>query len=119
MKVPAIIACSIISLVLGMGVGVVGTTCLELTADNLMFWKEVEEKASAPVMEVPPNDMAKFKGGMKGKGMGGMDMGMMDMMKGKNQSAKTQLKALITKLDVLTQKPLTVSLDAEQKKKIK
>jgi hypothetical protein len=42
-------------------------------------------------------------------GMGGM---------GKGPSAKAQLNSLITKLDILTEKPLTLSFDKEQKKKI-
>ena len=59
----------------------------------------------------PPNMMARMGGGMPGGGMPGMMGG------GRGPNSKTQLASLIAKLDVLTNKPLEVKLNAEQKKK--
>lgn len=86
-----------------------------------------------------PDDRVMGPGGGPGKGKGGPGMGKgkggPGMGKGKNapgkggfgmpggggrgQSPQTQLATLVTKLDLLTHKPLAVTLDGEQKKKVR
>jgi hypothetical protein len=125
MKVPAIIASSIIFLFVGVGVGAVGATYLKLTTDALWFWNKgdaaegAKDVANVNAPPMPPMGGGKGMGGgfggppgMGGKGGGGFGGG------GKGPSAKTQLNTLVAKLDHLTQKPLTVSLDDEQKKQV-
>jgi hypothetical protein len=109
LKVSAIIASSVICLTVGVGIGAVGATYLRLTTDSLRFWREAE--AADADKKDPGADNAKGMGTKMPKGgTGGMF---------KPPSAKAQLNTLIAKLDVLTQKPLTVSFDDEQKKKVK
>lgn len=60
------------------------------------------------------------KGGMGKGGMGKGGMGKGGMAKGgAGPSPQTQLATLVSKLDLLTHKPLAVSLDTEQKKKMR
>jgi hypothetical protein len=122
MKVPMIIASSILCLVIGLGVGLLAGIFVgpkmpswlggptEQVGDN---GKAPEADGNGPVARMPP--MGPPKGGMPpmggfpGKGGGGAPKG---------PTAKTQLSNLVTKLDALTEKPLTVTLDADQKKQI-
>lgn len=68
------------------------------------------------MMGGPPG--AGMMGGGGGRGGGGRGGARGGGGGGGGPSPKTQLAALIAKLDVLTKKPLEVKLDAEQKKKI-
>jgi hypothetical protein len=138
MKVPAIIACSLICLLLGVGIGAVGVQFAGYIP-NFPMWTgktpeeergEAGEKGAAGI-----EAMMKAKGkapGGPGKGGGGppggggmpgfVANGKGDGKKGggpggpKGPSAKAQLSTLVAKLDLLTAKPLQIQLDDEQKK---
>jgi hypothetical protein len=133
MKVPAIIATGVICLALGLGIGILGMHYYGPI--ELPTWLGGQPKQPIALEDLDPNDvpvMAQKKwggkdgggpkgGGPKGggpKGGGGRGGGPKGGMMGKGPSAKIQLNTLITKLDLLTQKPLTVKLDAEQKKQV-
>lgn len=128
MKVPAIIACSLISLIFGAGAGVLGMAYF----GEYKFPNAAASDAGnqPPGMPGGPGGPPGMPGGMPG-GPPGMPGGMpggppgipgMPGMPGKGKkgggrgpSPKTQLTALVTKLDVLTEKPLTVRLTPEQR----
>jgi hypothetical protein len=117
MKVPVIIASSIICLCAGLGIGVLGTTYYGPI--DLPPWlggpPEIDpELRKAPIGE-PIGMAAKGKGGAKGGAKGGPGMGGGP----KEPSPKAQLNALVAKLDVLTEKPITVTLNADAKKQIR
>jgi hypothetical protein len=109
MKVPAIIAASIICLVVGVGAGVL---LVHYTGelDISRFWKE-EEKKGLELRPLPGNPVPAGVPGPPGAGMKG---------KGgpKGPSSKTQLVNLVAKLDRLTEKPLAVTLDEDEKTKV-
>lgn len=108
MKVPAIIASSLICLLLGLGIGVLGMTYFGPI--ELPEWLGGRPTPTAAADDGPapgPPMMPKGMGGKGGKG-GGQ----------KGPSPKTQLGTLVARLDALTQKPLTISLDADQKKQV-
>ncbi len=116
-KVPAVVASSLISLVVGVGAGVAAMTVLGY------HWSPQPEAAPSsgppPGMGGPPGGMAGSSGppgGMMG-GMGGMG-GMMGGMGGRGPNSKNQLATLVAKLDQLTARPLAVHLSADQKKKV-
>jgi hypothetical protein len=116
MKVPAIIASSLICLVVGLGIG--GLGMMYIGPVKLPTWLGgPPEPVAADNQEPPPGGAAAMgmgKGDKKGdKG----DKG--DKKGGKGPNPKTQLSNLVTKLDVLTNKPLTVSLDAGEKKQLR
>ncbi len=104
MKVPAIIACSIISLAVGLLAGAVGATYY--SGELTQLWARANPVEGPAGDQKAPDVKAMQKGGM-GMGMGG-----------KGPSAKSQLNTLVAKLDILTQKPLTVNLDDAQKKQV-
>jgi hypothetical protein len=107
-KLPAIIASSLSCLVLGIAAGVL------LLASFGYTWKSKQE-SDANVAE---------EGGKQGAPKGGMPKGGMPkggMPKGGGPQAPsptTQLVQLITKLNLLTDKPLSVQLSDDRKKKI-
>ena len=110
-KIPAILATGVLCLVTGLGLGILGTTFFGFPAYPTSV--EVQEAPGGPPGGAmpkgggPPGAMPKG-GGTPGGGMGGP----------RGPNAKTQLVSLVTKLDLLTQKPLTVSLNPEQKKRV-
>jgi hypothetical protein len=109
MKVPAIIAASLICLVVGLGIG--GLGMMYIGPIKLPAWLGgPPEPVAADNQEAPP-------GGPAAMGMGKGDKG--DKKGGKGPNPKTQLSNLVTKLDVLTSKPLTVALDAGEKKQVR
>jgi gas vesicle protein len=124
-SVPVVISTGLICLVLGAGVGSVAAVWYAPT-----FGKEQREPDSPEKMgkggdAAPMADVAggMGKGGMgkgKGKGKGGFGKGKGGQGKGgfAAPSPKRQLASLVTKLDQLTEKPLTIKLSDEQKAKI-
>jgi hypothetical protein len=110
MKVPAIIASSIICLMVGIALGAGGATYFGFTVEKV--WP-TGAQANEDGDQKGPQTGPKMPKGAGPGGPGGADKGIP-----KGPSAKTQLTALVAKLDVLTQKPLTVSLDDDQKKKV-
>src|SRR6516225_7349083 len=122
MKVPAIIACSLICLVIGLGVGGLAGIYLGpemppwLGGPPVRATEEIGEKGADAASMMAKKGMNGGPGMMPGKGMGGPGKGGGGMPKG--PTSKTQLTTLVSKLDALTQKPLTVTLDTDQKKQI-
>jgi len=110
MKVPAIIASSVICLVVGVAIGAVGASYFGFTVERV--WPSGAHANEDGDQNGPQTGPKMPKGGIPGA-PSGPDKGV-----GKGPSAKTQLSTLIAKLDILTQKPLTVSLDDDQKKKV-
>ena len=125
MRVPAIIAASIICFALGVGAGILSVQILNAYGINI-----IEQKPGTVAQESAPG-----MGGQGGGGPGGLMMppgGTMPMMGqgggppasgpqrgSQGTGAKTQLASLVAKLDQLTQKPLAVNLTDEQKKKVR
>jgi hypothetical protein len=114
MKVPAAVTTGIICLMLGLGAGAL--TIFYVGGVKLPTWLpawlggEPEPDFFGVVPKGPPIGISGPKG--KGGGKGGNAAGP------RPPSAKAQLNDLVAKLDVLTRKPLTVTLDAEQKKQV-
>jgi hypothetical protein len=124
MRVPAIIAASVICFALGVGAGILTMQILATYGITLGEQKtEVVQGSSqgtplgppgggapggAPMMGPPMGPGGGPGGGPPGGGPGG----------GRGPSAKTQLASLIAKLDQLSQKPLAVNLTDEQRKKV-
>jgi len=115
-KVPALIAVGLICFVGGLGAGAVGNAALG------EFWKKSKEEAKGGDSTTkaggggqgkmgPTGVMA--RPGMMGGGMGG------GMGGRRGPSAKAQLAGLVTKLDQLTQKPLSISLNDEKRAKLR
>jgi hypothetical protein len=123
LKIPAAAAVALCCLVVGFGAGVLvlgnyGYTFKASEAKAPQDGADTDQNPGPTGDPVAKGDMPKMpkgKGGMPGmpKGMGGMP-GMM----GKGPNSKAQLVALVTKLNLLTEKPLSISLDADRKKKI-
>lgn len=119
-SVSAVVATGVICLVVGIGLGSVGTMAVE-ASKNKQGKKEDGEVADTPdggETKAPP----KFPGAGKG-GKGGFGGGKGGFGGGKGGgmfkvSSRNQLAGLVVKLDQLTQKPLTVSLSAEQRGKL-
>jgi hypothetical protein len=110
LKVPAIIASSLICLGIGVGVGAVGAIYLGIT-DMKAFWRAHETPTDEGVIKLEPPKGVKGLGVPKGGFAAGMAMA-------KAPSAKVQLNTLVAKLDTLTARPLTVTFSDEQKKKV-
>ena len=110
MKVPAIIASSLICLVVGLGIGSLGM--MYIGPIKLPTW------LGGPPEPVVAGDQQPPPGGPPWMLFGKGDKG--DKKGGPNvPNAKTQLSNLVAKLDVLTNKPLTVVLDADEKKQVR
>jgi hypothetical protein len=115
MKVPLVVAASLICLALGGGAGV---------AAMMLFGYQWQPQERSDVVAQPPQPKGgpplggPGKGGMPfggGPGKGGMPFG----GAGKGPSSKTQLANLVGKLEVLTKKPLSITLDDERKKGVR
>jgi hypothetical protein len=113
-KLPAGLISTIAALVAGVGVGVIGMAAFGYRTQKYepgeitISPEEAEKIANAkgpPPGKGPPQGMPGF-GGMPPFGGGG---------KGKGPNPKNQLTALVTKLDQLTEKPLSLKLSTEQR----
>jgi hypothetical protein len=108
--VPAVVATGILCLAVGAGLGVLGMT---------FFGYQVTPVAAAGGSQSSASTGA-APGGMPGMPGGGPGMGGMGGMGGfKGPSPKIQLASLVGKLGLLAEKPLTVSLNEDQKKKVR
>lgn len=138
-RVPVAISCSLISLLLGVGLGIVlmGSMGYTLHKDS----PDIPDSGPGPnAMGPPGGDAGGGKGGMgmmggMGGGKGGMGMmgggmgGGMGMMGGRGGPAggggpggaprnKAQLASLVSKMNLLSAKPLTLTLTDEQRTKV-
>jgi len=112
LRVPAIITCSIVFFALGIGAGT-----LTMGYFGYHWERESGERTAGGSPDGAPKGMPgggpgmPAMPGMPGGGGGG---------KGKQgPNSKAQLEALVLKLDQLTTKPLQVTLNDEQKKKVR
>ena len=114
-KVPVVIASSLICLVAGLAVGIVVTAVF---GDQLFPKKTEDNKPDVTDGVAPPGRTGAMAPGapMGGRGGAGGPGGGGGQARGPN--SKAQLALLVTKLDLLTAKPLTVQLDTDQKKKV-
>jgi hypothetical protein len=101
-KVPAIVAVGILCLAIGIGIGILGMAFSGHQGSPAT--SVAQDSPAAP----PGGAMAKGGGPPGGGGMGGP----------RGPSPKNQLVSLVGKLDQLTEKPLTVSLNQDQKKQV-
>ncbi|MFO0843968.1 MAG: hypothetical protein U0797_16480 [Gemmataceae bacterium] len=119
-RVPAVISMGLICLALG---GAAGVAVTQLYGPFFLEPKEVPPSDPGMIsMAPPPGAIAAMegRGGMMGKG------GRNTMAKGfggkggppARPPARAQLAQLVTKLDQLTEKPLTINLTAEQRAKL-
>jgi hypothetical protein len=128
LKMPAII----LGILGGVGVGAAlgAGVVLAMIALNVQMDKDYASAGDgAPGSGGGPPGMGKGgmgKGGMGKGGMGKGGMGKGGMGKGGGSgsagfgpTSQAQLASLVAKLDLLTHKPLAVTLDAEQKKKVR
>jgi hypothetical protein len=120
MKVPAAVATGGICLALGVGAGVLLMGLFGYQA-RPKTESTAESSAGPPpgggggMMGGPPGGGGGMMGGRPGGGPPGGGGGMM----GRGPSAATQLAGLVTKLDQVTEKPLTVNLSSEQKARVR
>ncbi|MDB5308312.1 MAG: hypothetical protein JWO38_2514 [Gemmataceae bacterium] len=126
-RVPVAVVSGVVCLLLGVAGGIVigGLTNVRLGKEAAANPDEGAGKdaATSPAGMKGAGGMggpggAKGGGGMGG-GMGGGGMGGGGMGGGRGPNPKTQLAQLVGKLDVLTRKPLAVSLTPDQKQKAK
>jgi len=111
-KLPAGVISTVAALVAGVGVGVIG-----MAAFGYRTQKSDPGEVGA-VAQDGGEGMTSKKGPPPGKGPpGGMPPGFGG--KGKGPNPKNQLVALVSKLDQLTEKPLSVKLSAEQRTTIR
>ncbi len=115
LKFPGILAAAVGGVAVGVGVGVVGMTYFG-------YRLPPSETAHATEQPAPEGDgLGKMGrpglGGRPGGGMGRPGGG--GGMGGMRPNSKNDLANLVTKLDVLTRKPLAVTLTDEQKQKVR
>jgi hypothetical protein len=117
-KVPALISVGVICFAIGIGAGAVGDAAL---GD---YWKKTRSTNSGEGDAADPGGQGQLAPGKAtgimakmGKGKGKMG-GPMGKMGGFAPSSKNQLAALVTKLDQLTHKPLTISFSEEKRAKL-
>jgi len=133
-KVPAVVASGLICLAIGAGAGVLTMMFLGYEKKTIENPEDIMAEARAQQtgdaksayggMGGGMGGMAGGKGGMGGMGgMAGGKGGMGGMGGGKKggfvPGPKTQLTQLVTKLDVLTAKPLAIQLTDDQKSKVR
>jgi hypothetical protein len=120
-KVPAILASSIVSLAVGVALGVGAMSVYGYR------WERPPDSPSVSPMAAgggAPGGMAGGGGGRGGMGGGGgapggmMGMGGMGGGGGRGPNPKIQLVSLVAKLDQLTGKPLAVHFSEDQRKKV-
>ena len=118
-KVPIAVACSLIAFALG---GLAGVAAMqgfgyrfdpEFPQKSILGNPSASGTASAPGGGGAPGAPGGGRGGRGGPGGGRGGPG-----GGRGPSAKTQLASLVTKLDQLTAKPLSITLTADEKKKV-
>jgi hypothetical protein len=127
-KVPAIVASSLICLVLGVFIGAAGAGILKVFEPR-EFNKEPpatqEEAMREAAAKGPGSGHPGVPGGMPmpgmggGRGPGGGMGGGRGPGGGGGAQSKRQLAQLVTKLDLLTAKPLSVTLTEEQRAEVK
>jgi hypothetical protein len=119
-RVPVVVACSLIFLLVGVGAGM---GVMEYYGDRIKAWYGGRGKEEPPSTQPgggptgPPPGMARGPAGPRG-GRGGPGGGGGPPPGGGGPPAKAQLATLVTKIDQLTDKPLELHLSAEQRKKI-
>ena len=139
-QVPAVIASGIICLIAGAGAGVLTMVLLGFHMDKEASVEDIMREAKANYGKEgaeaaqPGQDMkqamygdgkgngpggGKGPGGAKGPGGGKGPGGAGKGKGGFGPSPKTQLAQLVTKLDVLTAKPLTLELTDSQRNKVR
>lgn len=113
-KLPATLAVGVICLALGVAAGV---GVMTVAADG----KKADAKAAEESDKETPAKAGGKGGGGKGGGKGafGGKGGGKGGGAGRAPGPKVQLAQLVTKLDTLTRKPLSVQLSAEEKQKAK
>jgi hypothetical protein len=105
-KVPILVTATLLALAGGVAIGAILGMTVFHEWNNGSKEQAGAKDGNAPG---PPGGMFGPGGGAKGKGKGG----------GKGPGPKMQLNTLIEKLDLLTTRPLTLTLDAAQKKQIR
>lgn len=113
LKMPAVL----LGVVGGLGTGI-ALGVLSMASIGYHYKPPPEETSQVPTPGMVPRMQA--PPGMPGRGMqpGGGGGGGRGMGGGRGPNPKTQLVTLVTKLDQLSSKPLHLTLDAEQKKKV-
>jgi hypothetical protein len=112
-KVPVAIACSLIAFALGALAGVSA-----MSGFGYKWGRQVEgTEGTPPLMPAgaggPAGGGGRGPGGGGGRGPGGGGGG------GRTAMSKAQLTTLVGKLDQLTQRPIFIELNSDQKKKIR
>ena len=115
LRVPAVMAGIVGGLAVGLAVGVLGMARFGYEVKKPKAKEESEDPRANPMVQSGRGGMP--GGGMPGGGMpgGGMPGG---GMPGRGPNPKQQLVGLVSKLNVLTDKPLAVTLSPEQKEKV-
>jgi hypothetical protein len=113
LRVPAIIAASIIAFVLGAGAALMTVTIINPDWRTSKPAGTEHSGTSGPEASPGGSNMGPMGGAPGGGRAGGGGRG------GGGPSSKAQLAALVTKLDQLTGKPLSVSLNEEQQAKLR
>ena len=118
-QVPAVVATGIICLIAGAGAAVLTMVLLGFHMDRESSVEDIMREARANYGKGGDDSGADMKkamyGGAGGKGPGGAGKG----KGGFGPTPKTQLAQLVTKLDVLTAKPLTLELTDSQRNKVR
>ena len=109
LKVPAAVATGVIGFALGVGAGVLAMKAIPPKAEQESLSQAEMMARAGPPATMPPGMMPPAGARAMGGGPGG----------GRGPSAKTQLAALVVKLDQLTHKPLAVTLSDEQRRKLR
>ncbi len=123
LKVPTLkVAGVVLGIVGGLGVGAAAGV-LAMASQGYHWEKQSQPQsnpgAMGPQMGIPGGAPGGAPGGPGGARQGGPPGMAGPPGGGRGPSAKTQLAGLVTKLDVLTQKPLQITLSDEQKEKVR
>jgi len=110
MKVSAVVATGLICLATGVGAGILGMKyVISDSRPKLAAAQQTPPAGAADPSALPAR--GRPGGGPAGGGPGGPG--------GRGSNSKTQLATLVVKLDQLTQKQLTISLNKEQQEKLR